>query len=292
MNQLIQDSKSGIRVAWLPFAAIVVLLFAMAAINIYQADQISDSHATMTAALDEVPLGSFLTNMLAGIVLAAGLFVCWCWFVTNWIENEFGIQNPLGKSRYLKHVIWRQFLACVIASFVGAIITMPTLFIMALTVIPAVMDAIMQHSPTHLTISLLLFMVSLVAGIPAMLMMSYLYLRYSAGLVIGAKSGELMGTGAAFSHTPANTPNKHVFRTAWKMTLFVIVVSIISQLCGYLLLLAAAGGATTVQMNQLSEASTILLGIPGFVATIAVPFGSALILIRYLRQVRAPDTTG
>ena len=292
MNHIIQDSKSGMQAAWLPFATIVILLFAMTAITMYQAGQIGDAHATMTPGLNEVPIGSFLTNMLAGFVLVAGLFVCWCWFVTNWIENEFGIRNPIGKSRYLKHVIWRQFLACVIASFVGAIITMPTLFIMAWTVIPAVMDAIMQHSPTHLTISLLLSMVSLVAGIPAMLMMSYLYLRYSAGLVVGAKSGELMGTGAAFSHTPENTPNKHVFRTAWKMTLFVIVVSTISQVCGYLMLLAAAGGASTIHISQLSETSNILLGMPGFVATIAVPFGAALILIRFLRQVRVPDTTG
>lgn len=287
MQQLIQDLKFGLRATRAPFAAIIVLLFLMTVINLYQAGHIEGIQGTYRLGVDDVPIGPIVTSMLAGIALVLGSIVCWCWFIANWIQEEFGIRTPVGKSRFFKHVIWRQFLACLLASFASAILGLPIMFIVAWTVMPTVMDFITTYSLTYTTGSALLFMISLVSGIPILLTMSYLYLRYSAGLVVGAKTGQLMGSAAAFSYTPGNSPKNHVYRCAWKMTLFFLAMSTISNVSSYFLLMALSDGAIT---SSLPDGANMLLAIPSFVWLAVTLIGAGLILIRFLRHVQVPDT--
>jgi len=239
--------------------------------------------------------GLFWAHFLLGILIWLVSFFIWCWFLTRWIEAEFGLASTMPRVAFLKHVCWQQFLALLIAGMLFTLFGLFTMSLYAFTILPALVP-ILSPNPADgsgmIQLAMGTYVSMVIVTTPVLLMAGYAYVRYSAALGLVARTGRTISIGKAFTLCGRHAPPRSVLRTIGFSYLYLVLVPVIMVVVSMLLARDWLAAMIPVPGNPVvgpaAETTFMLTSfglLLGLVWTLAIPLVMGFFLIRFLQRI-------
>jgi hypothetical protein len=302
MTFLIDDLKTGLRAGWKPVIAAmtVVVLMVIALTGSWELlgwniDSTPDPDGGMPAAIQ--------TALAIGMISGTILYLFWCWFLSNWITAEFGLAATTRPAAFYRHVVLQQFLALLSALSASAVI--------GIVIAIVVFTISMRHATSWIVSGLSsldnaaimlasMLCIMVVCFYPVILMATYLFLRFSTGLAITAKTGAAVNISRAFALCAEYVPRGKAIRLAHLFALCVFGLPFLIMAAGLFLGLdwiayvnlveqttntITTSGSEKITTTGTKYSYSVASPIISWVQMISMPFVTGLFLIRFLRQM-------
>ena len=287
----IKDLKAGLCAGWPPLLTLGLITAFWTAIDLWLNPHLV---ANVTREIGG-PTGIFLWALGLSLAYLVALFAIWCWFLSRWLQAEFGLADTMSPGTFLRHIALQQFLALLIATILMIGLGLMIIMIFVTAAVEPLLDVLikepmqprsMLHASAILT-GLMLFFLT-----PVFLLSAYVYVRFSACLGLMARTGKAVGIGRAFALCETHAPDGGIFRTAWKMVFYTLVLPTLLMLASLMLatdwitaMIPVPGNPVALTAGEAHTTLTIINLLISTLWTVAIPLIIAFFLIRFLRRI-------